>query len=62
MLSPKGIELELPKLIDQATGVLNEIPLSFPVRIEKFRRKDGGERSLRSVENQRGLRARSFLG
>jgi hypothetical protein len=28
-------------LIDRVTGVLNEIPLSFPARIKKFRRGPG---------------------
>ena len=41
MLSPKGVELEPPTLIDRVMGVLNEIPLSFPARIKKFRRGPG---------------------
>ena len=28
-------------MIDRVTGVLNEIPLSFPARIKKFRRGPG---------------------
>ena len=58
MLSPKGIELEPPTLIDRVTGVLNEIPLSFPAQIKKFRRGPGlpmrGESKGQEVRGARG--------
>ena len=57
MLSPKGIELEPPTLIDRATGVLNGLPLSLP-RKSRSSRSSGevpGLPESRGIKGARGL-------
>ena len=51
MLSPKGIELELPTLRDRATGVLNELPLSF----SRKSRSSGEKMEGNGVSEARGV-------
>ena len=56
MLPPKGIELELPTLRDRATGVLNELLLSFLCKSRPEERWRGTE-SLKLGESKESTRS-----
>ena len=52
MLPPKGIELELPTLRDRATGVLNELLLSFLCKSRPEERWRGTESPKRGESKE----------